>query len=367
MFDRMTCLYSAYSIAHRNSDIFWKLDNGKRLNIAIKIVKGDWAYVSNFFNERLNARGVARDVVANISENFRLRLEQMNIRQESHGGYTALLTQSRKAILGRDCGVDRSVLDWALQEVCWDATLGAAAEPLRLLSPRHPPDASQKNWGSVRSKDVNAALAASQRVEPSKNGTISGDQLLTLVGEHFDVFAGPIWMHKEAALSLDEYFGLACAIHVLDRFVDTDLYTERDADLLKRLLTENDDRLTPDKNDRRDREKHDGIKSRMVEAVYDHYFGTESTCNLSDADRRRFDKEYREATTTQAKVAALKTGLSLMVKDVLRKDPIVAMLQDLALTRHPAGRTNHEAMLVDVPSPGKRESVSESLVSSSSD
>jgi len=41
MFDRMTCLYSAYSIAHRNSDIFWKLDNGKRLNIAIKIVKGD--------------------------------------------------------------------------------------------------------------------------------------------------------------------------------------------------------------------------------------------------------------------------------------------------------------------------------------
>jgi hypothetical protein len=366
MFERMACSYSAYSIAHRNSDIFWKLDHGNRLGIAIKIAKGDFKYVSRFFNERMNARALAREVLANTSENLHRPLERMNTKLESHDGYLALLEHCRKVVREdrRNDSIDKSALDWALKEACWAATVGAAAKPTKLLSLRHPVQGSGANhnyWGSVRSGEVRAALAAARDIKPASDGTISGVDLLKLVGDHFDVFAGPIWTHKEASTSLDEYFGLACAIHVLEQFIGTDLYTERNADLLKRLLTKTDVRLTPNENDLRDPEKRGGIKSEMVEAVRDHYFGTGTTCNLSDDDRQRFGKIYQEATNADGKVEALKTGLSLMARNVLKKDPIVTMLKDIALVRHPAGKA--EAMLNDLaPMPVRRESTSESIV-----
>jgi hypothetical protein len=356
---------SAYSIAHRNSDIFWKLDKTSRFNIAVKIVRGDYKYVSRFFNEQLNARKQARDharlVVEKVAEELPRRLENTNIGPKSYDGYLALLNASRDEIrsdrLPKD--VSTATMDRALQEECWAATLGDHGRPSGLFAARRPPPISENNqdrWGGVSSGHVQAALSAVEKLPESK---VHGPDLLKLIEDHFEVFSGPIWAHKEARESLEEYIGLACAIHVLGELVDKSLYTEKDVKLLKSTLKNEDSPVKGDNNPMGqfsfagsseiteleiDPKNLDETRSRMIEAVYKHYFVRKT--NLYGDKSKQFEEAYRNASDAGKKIEALKLGFHLLVGDNgLDKSRLVTMLDDLALLRRPIG--NRESLVTD--------------------
>jgi hypothetical protein len=355
---------SAYSIAHRNSDIFWKLDKTSRFNIAVKIVRGDYKYVSRFFNEQLNARKQrdhARLVVEKVAEELPRRLENTNIGPKSYDGYLALLNASRDEIrsdrLPKD--VSTATMDRALQEECWAATLGDHGRPSGLFAARRPPPISENNqdrWGGVSSGHVQAALSAVEKLPESK---VHGPDLLKLIEDHFEVFSGPIWAHKEARESLEEYIGLACAIHVLGELVDKSLYTEKDVKLLKSTLKNEDSPVKGDNNPMGqfsfagsseiteleiDPENSDETRSRMIEAVYKHYFVRKT--NLYGDKSKQFEEAYRNASDAGKKIEALKLGFHLLVGDNgLDKSRLVTMLDDLALLRRPIG--NRESLVTD--------------------
>jgi hypothetical protein len=81
----------------------------------------------------------------------------------------------------------------------------------------------------------------------------------------------------------------------------------------------------------------------MIEAVYNHYFGSEDT-NLYGAKRAEFEAGYRAANDAEAKIKALKDGMTLLLEQtVLEKPRIVNILKELALLRRPIG--NRESLV----------------------
>ncbi len=346
---------SAFSITHRNLKIYRSLDTTSQLKLAVKIVRGDYKYVSRFFIEQLNARNHARSVVEKVAEELPRRLENTNIVPKSYDGYLALLNVSRDKIKGDGLpkDVSTSAMDRALREECWAATFGDHERPSGLFAARHAPQLSENNqdkWGSVRSSQIEAALTAANKLS---GPSISGPELLRLVDDHFEVFSGPVWIHKEARVSLSEYLGLACAIHVLEMLMDKGEYTKEDARLLFSTLKEQNVPDTQMFEFSFSGAPEEAVSSKtastsdlqsMIEVVHDRYFSGD--INLYGDKRSQFDAKYNVARSAADKIEALKLGVTLLLEQTrLEKPRIVAMLDDLALLRRPIG--NRESLVGD--------------------
>ncbi|HEX2522256.1 MAG TPA: hypothetical protein VHP35_09025 [Terriglobia bacterium] len=285
------------------------------------------------------ARDIARPVVDEVMAALPERLARMDIKLEGKDGYTALLAAAGKKIaMVQPSWISDETMERALQEECWNEIFGIQGE-----APAQPGQqeaaTKQDRLGNVSSRQMQAALTS---VRNLPGELISGPQLLRLVEDHFEVFSGPVWLHKEARVSLPEYLGLANAIHVLEMLIDKDEYTKEDTELLLSTLKEQnvpDPRMrgfsfsgSPETPSTFDLEKPDETRSRMIEAVHDRYFS--GAANLYGDKRKQFDAEFQAASSADAKIEALKLGMTLLCEETkLEKDRVVAMLDDLALLR----------------------------------
>jgi hypothetical protein len=285
------------------------------------------------------ARDLARPVVDEVLAELPARFARMNITLESEDAYTALLAAARNKIRTvQPSWISDKLMDEAVQEECWKAIVGtqekAPAQPGQQEAAT-----KQDRLGDVSSRQMQAALTS---VRNLPGELISGPQLLRLVEDHFEVFSGPVWLHKEARVSLPEYLGLANAIHVLEMLIDKDEYTKEDTELLLSTLKEQnvpDPRMrgfsfsgSPETPSTFDLRKPDETRSRMIEAVHDRYFS--GAANLYGDKRKQFDAEFQAASSADAKIKALKVGMTLLLEQTkLEKDRVVAMLDDLALLR----------------------------------
>jgi hypothetical protein len=285
-------------------------------------------------------RELARSVAGNVVDKLRGRLAKMDVALNSKDGYEAVLKVSRQALKEEGYSeLDREAMDEALQEECWKAVEDPNGE--LASEPEH------GRLGNVSPRKIQAALADLRGL---LEDYLSGSHLIHLIGTHFEVFSGPIWIHEDARVSLNEYLGLGCALHALDRLANKTEYTKEDVQLLLSTLKEQENSsavegdlagilfLKPSDLPRKEAsdfnlERPDETRSAMIAAVYDHYFaGQDKSTNLIGVDFKKFEGEFQNAEDAQAKLNALKTGFTLLLKQTpFQKDRLVPILEDLAL------------------------------------
>jgi hypothetical protein len=284
------------------------------------------------------ARDIARKVVEDVSAELPSRLTKMKMTLQGEDGYTALLAASRKHVATvQPSDIPDEMMDKALKEEWWKAAFEGVAAP----SERPATDNRQERSANVSAKQLQAALTATRALP---GPLISGPELLELVGNHLEVFSGPVWQHHEARVSLLEYLGLALAINVLNVLIDKDEYTEEDTKLflstLKQQAFAADARMLEfsfsggrDSAPTFDLTNPEETRSKMIQAVHDRYFSKDT--NLYGAKREQYDAEYDKAKNAKSaamQIEALTIGLTLLAEQtVVEKPRIVGMLEDLSL------------------------------------
>jgi hypothetical protein len=234
------------------------------------------------------------------------------------------------------------------------------------VAPSESPQAIDERWGKVRPSEFLAALQEAKEI-PIKNDLMDARQLVQLFVKRFNVFSGPVWIHKDVQVSLGEYYNFGRSLAVLHKLFSQASYTKDDLESLqdtfgtreaseveddefgnlfggasaKKISDTNPSLLEIDLS--ADRET---ILSNMLDAVASHYI-LSGKVNLSASEGREFLVDFDPKTKGPAELLeALERGFAVALKSTrVDKARFIAPLEDLALLLPPA--KDHESLVTD--------------------